>query len=164
MKNSRIPWVQTGYSLIGTREVAGKGNNPKIMAWAKVTQLQKTYTADSIPWCGLFQAFTLIDNGIPAVKDPLWALNWRSFGTNAGEKFGAIAVFTRQGGGHVGILVGHEKNYYHILGGNQNDMVNVSKIAKSRCVGLRCPIGFERFLVEPLPNRVLNAPITTNER
>lgn len=165
MKNSRIPWVQTAYSLIGTREAPGKENNEEIMTWARVAQLEKTYTADSIPWCGLFQAFILVDNGIVPVKDPLWALNWRNYGVAVPTlTFGGIAVFTRPGGGHVGILVGHEKNYYHILGGNQSDMVNVSRIAKNRLVAMRWPRGFEKFIGEPLPNRVLNAPITTNER
>ena len=44
------------YKLIGTAETIGKDNNPKILDWADQLGLKKTYTADEIPWCGLFMA------------------------------------------------------------------------------------------------------------
>ena len=41
-------------------------------------------------------------------------------------------TFKRKGGGHVGIYVGEDNTHYHVLGGNQNNSVSVSRIAKSR--------------------------------
>jgi hypothetical protein len=45
---------------------------------------------------------------------------------------GDILTFKRNGGGHVGIYVGEDAAYYHVLGGNQNNSVSVSRIAKNR--------------------------------
>jgi hypothetical protein len=45
---------------------------------------------------------------------------------------GDILTFKRNGGGHVGIYVGEDNTHYHVLGGNQNNQVNVMRIAKNR--------------------------------
>jgi cell wall-associated NlpC family hydrolase len=45
---------------------------------------------------------------------------------------GDVLTFKRNGGGHVGIYVGEDQTHYHVLGGNQNNSVNVARIAKSR--------------------------------
>jgi hypothetical protein len=51
-------------------------------------------------------------------------------------------VFKRAGGGHVGFYVGEDKDAYHILGGNQSDMVSVARVAKDRHVDARWPSTF----------------------
>ena len=48
-------------------------------------------------------------------------------------------VFSRTGGGHVGFYVGEDKDAYHILGGNQSDMVSIARVAKDRHVATRWP-------------------------
>ena len=40
----------------GVRETAGARNTPEIMAWAKEVRFERDYTADSIPWCGLWMS------------------------------------------------------------------------------------------------------------
>jgi cell wall-associated NlpC family hydrolase len=50
---------------------------------------------------------------------------------------GDVLVFTRKGGGHVGIYVGQDKSCYHVLGGNQGDRVSIVRIEKTRCIGVR---------------------------
>jgi cell wall-associated NlpC family hydrolase len=45
---------------------------------------------------------------------------------------GDILTFKRNGGGHVGIYAGEDATHYHVLGGNQNNSVSVTRIAKSR--------------------------------
>ena len=50
-------------------------------------------------------------------------------------------MFSRAGGGHVGFYVGEDRFYYRVLGGNQQNAVNVMRIAKSRCVAIRWPKG-----------------------
>ena len=93
--------------LYGIREIVGAKHNPAIMGWAKETGLQNIYTADEIPWCGLFVAVVMQRANRPVVKDPLWALNWGNFGVAVGEPmFGDILTFVRPGGGHVGFYVG----------------------------------------------------------
>ena len=119
--------------LINTKEVVGKVHNPVIMAWAKDLSLQKIYTADEIPWCGLFIAYVCHKAGVDVIDKPLWALSWAKWGTEVKEPMlGDILTFKRDGGGHVGIYVGEDQDCYHVLGGNQGNAVSVTRILKSR--------------------------------
>lgn len=119
--------------LLGTKEVVGKQHNPVILGWAKELGLQKVYTADEIPWCGLAIAYAAHKAGLEVVDKPLWALSWAKWGTEVKEPMlGDILTFKRDGGGHVGIYVGEDKDCYHVLGGNQGNAMSVSRIVKSR--------------------------------
>jgi uncharacterized protein (TIGR02594 family) len=118
---------------IGTKEIVGKQHNKKILAWAEAIGLKSVYTNDEIPWCGLFIAYCCHAQGLDVVKHPLWALNWNKFGNVAQvPMLGDVLTFTRNGGGHVGIYIGEDTTCYHVLGGNQNNQVNVMRIEKSR--------------------------------
>ena len=55
------------YKLIGTKEIVGKDHNPKILQWAKDLGMEKTYTNDEIPWCGLFMAHVCRLAGVDGV-------------------------------------------------------------------------------------------------
>lgn len=126
--------------LYGTIETPGKASNPTILAWAKETGLG-AYSTDSIPWCGLFVAVVALRAGWARPPSPLWALDWLKFGAPTNPAMlGDVLVFKRDGGGHVGLYVGEDKaGYYHVLGGNQSDAVNIKRIEKKRCVGVRRP-------------------------
>jgi uncharacterized protein (TIGR02594 family) len=54
---------------------------------------------------------------------------------------GAILVFDRAGGGHIGFYVGEDAGHYFILGGNQGNAVSVMKLGKSRLLASRWPKG-----------------------
>jgi len=119
--------------MMGTKEIVGKQHNPEILRWAQVLGLQKFYNADEIPWCGLAMAYAAKMAGLEYPSQPLWALNWANFGTQVTEPMlGDILTFKRDGGGHVGIYVGEDNECYHVLGGNQSNAMNVTRIAKSR--------------------------------
>ncbi len=119
--------------LIGTKEIVGKKHNPIILEWAKELGLEKVYTNDEIPWCGLFAAICAKRAGLEVVKSPLWALSWAKFGTKEEvPMLGDILTFKRNGGGHVGIYVGEDETCFHVLGGNQSNQVNVTRIEKKR--------------------------------
>ena len=119
-------------------EIKGKLNNPTIMSWAKDVGVDKIYTSDEIAWCGLFVAKVIKKAGFEIVKDPLWALNWSKFGTKQSvAMLGDVLVFKRDGGGHVGFYIAEDKNYFHVLGGNQSNSVSITRIAKNRCVAIR---------------------------
>ena len=128
--------------LYGTKEIVGKQHSKEILSWAKEVGLEKTYISDETAWCGLYLGIVVKRAGFDIVKDPLWARNWNNFGTSQKTAMlGDILVFTRPGGGgHVGFYVGEDSTCYHVLGGNQSNMVNTTRILKSRCIGIRrCP-------------------------
>ena len=80
--------------------------------------------------------------GLPVAKNWFRAKDWATYGSNLRSTHvapGAILVFARQGGGHVGFYVGEDNVYYHVLGGNQANSVNVMRLAKMRCIAIRWP-------------------------
>jgi len=126
--------------LFGTTESVGNINNPVIMGWAKELGIQNVYTADSIPWCGLYAAIVIHRAARPVVDQPLWALNWNKFGVRVTTPMlGDVLTFTRKSGGHVGFYVGEDDTAYHVLGGNQGNKVSVARIAKLRLSQARRP-------------------------
>lgn len=119
--------------MLGVKEIVGKQHNPVIMGWAKELKMEKIYVSDEIPWCGLAIAYACFKAGTEVVKAPLRALSWAEYGNKVEEPMlGDILTFKRDGGGHVGIYVGEDKECYHVLGGNQGNSMSVSRIVKSR--------------------------------
>lgn len=134
LKNETAPKILVeAVKHIGIKEIVGSKHNPIILDWAKALKLSAIYTNDEIPWCGLFVAYCAHAQGLQVVERPLWALNWAKYGTEVSEPMlGDVLTFKRDGGGHVGIYVGEDDKYYHVLGGNQSNSVSVTRIAKSR--------------------------------
>lgn len=125
-------------NLYGTKEAPGSANNPVIIGWAH--EVHTTYPGDSVAWCGLFQSLVAKRAGwdYHPQGNALWAKNWATWGTpQKTAMLGDVLVFTRDGGGHVGQYVGEDETSYHVLGGNESDMVNIVRIAKSRCIAIR---------------------------
>jgi uncharacterized protein (TIGR02594 family) len=136
-------WMLTAKRLMGTEEYS-EGDNQDILQWARDLggSVAKDYKHDSIAWCGLFVAYCFFANGIDPVKDPLWALNWAKWQTHVDPGYGSLLVFKRSGGGHVGYYISEDSYSYHVLGGNQSDEVNVSKVSKAQLVSSRWPTAY----------------------
>jgi uncharacterized protein (TIGR02594 family) len=137
-------WLREARRFMGLKEVAGAGSNSLIMSWAKALGgwVARYFTHDGIPWCGLFighiMAATLPEELLPS--NPLSAKAWTGFGRALTvPAIGAVMVFTRTGGGHVGLYLGETATAYRILGGNQSDSVSVTWIAKTRLAAIRWP-------------------------
>ena len=152
---AELPWMIEANRLVGTTEIAGKGHSPVIIGWAEALDL--SYAADETPWCGLFVCHcltaTLPDAPVPT--PPLAARSWQRFGKTVPPQFGAVLVFWRgskQGwSGHVGFYWGEDDLCYHVLGGNQSNQVNITRVAKTRLLSARWPAdlpakGARRFM------------------
>lgn len=134
------PWLDIAKSHMGLREIPGPKHSPIILRWLR--DLKAWWSEDETPWCGTFVAHCMKEVGLPIPKLWMRAKEWASYGTALGPDRlapGAILVFNREGGGHVGFYVGEDRAYYHVLGGNQSNGVNVMKLTKSRCVATRWP-------------------------
>ncbi len=161
---TELVWMTVATNLIGTKELPGSANNKEILKWAKSLEMQKEYNADSIPWCGLFVAYCVSEAGIDPIQAPLWARNWAKWGIEKAPAFGCTLVFSRDGGGHVGFAVSQDSDTYHVLGGNQSDAVNITRIAKNRLISCRWPS--ERpnsYPKVPLPMKKFDGKISRNE-
>lgn len=140
-------WLAAARAKLGTREAPGAANSPTIMGWAKrlgTKVLGMVYNADSVPWCGLFVAACVAEDGLAPAPIAVRAKSWATWGQNLrADRLapGAVLVFERQGGGHVGFYVGERPDAYRVLGGNQGDKVSLAWIEKARCVARRWPEG-----------------------
>lgn len=142
--DSDLPWMKVARSLLGIKEIPGRKSTQEIIDWAEELggEAAKIYDNDDIPWCSLYVAHVMQKVGQEVTNSPLWALSWRNWGDKLSEpSYGAIMVFKRTGGGHVGFYVSEDSDYYHILGGNQGNMVCIKAISKDNCVGMRWPPG-----------------------
>ena len=137
----------TGLQHFGCLEHKGRDNNPDITKWAKEVggKVAEVYLNDEIPWCGLFVAMCAKRSGYELPKEPLWALNWSTFGNRQSvAKLGDVLTFIRRTStgakaGHVAVYVGEDETAYHTLGGNQSDCVCITRMAKSRLYAIRRP-------------------------
>ncbi len=137
-----MKWMDVANALKGTKEVPGSVNNPVIIGWAKGLGgwIGQYYTKDEIPWCGLFVAHCVKQAGLSFSQKSLSAREWMNWGVPCEPQYGAIMVFGRQGGGHVGFYLSEDATSYIILGGNQRDSVTAdAKLSKERFLGARWP-------------------------
>lgn len=169
---TELPWISEARKYIGLREQTGKNDHPLLdKGWL-------SFGAKWLfgqPWCGLFVAHCLRSAGRYVV--PLWfrARAWECDKMTRLDNpaYGCIVTFTRQGGGHVGFVVGIDNNgNLMVLGGNQSNAVSIAPFAVSRVTGYFWPsrvIGDSVQPSHPLLNRyrlpVLqsNGQVSTNE-
>lgn len=160
-----LPWIVEGKKVFGLHEI---NDNAKLKTWLR-SDGKALGDPKALPWCGDYTE-TAIKNSLPdepftgAVgKNPYWARNWLKFGKPTEPCYGAVIVFSRGKGGHVGFVVGEDDTDYYVLGGNQGNSVNVVRISKDRFLGCTWPItysGNKRPLPKMTPN---NLPRTTDE-
>jgi uncharacterized protein (TIGR02594 family) len=133
-------WMIEARARIGEKEIPGPRHNRWIAeGWKRLGA--GWFTDDETPWCGLFVAHCIEAAGLPFPKMFPRAKAWADWGQPCSPTVGAVVVFGRQGGGHVGFLVGENALNYYVLGGNQSNAVNITPIAKSRMLAIRWPDG-----------------------
>lgn len=124
----------------GVREIPGAPTAPAIAKW--LAELKAWWRDDETPWCGVFVAHCMQSVGIKPPKAWYRAKGWLDWGTPmAHPAVGCVVIFERDGGGHVGLVVGRaaETNCLMVLGGNQGDAVRVSAFDPRRAIGFRWP-------------------------
>ena len=156
---SEFPWMAEAYKHLGLTEIPGKQHNPTILRW--IRGLGGWFTDDETPWCGTFNAHCLRTAGIAVPKHWYRAKAYLEWGVPCSARVGAVAIFGRKGGGHVGFVVGEGDSNLYILGGNQRNQVNITPIATSRLLGIRWPHD-QALGMTSLP-RMTGGRRTTNE-
>lgn len=156
-------WLVRAKSYQGLKEIPGPKHNSKILDW--LAKLGAWWKDDETAWCGTFVAHCVQESGLPIPTHWYRAKAWSNYGSLLRRERlapGAILIFDRQGGGHVGFYVGEDISHYHVLGGNQSNGVNITRIAKSRCVASRWPKD-QPVLAGPVKLTSAGVAVSTNE-
>jgi uncharacterized protein (TIGR02594 family) len=162
-ENLDPPWLAIARRDIGNPENLGPNDSPylrKLLARMNVAWLKGQ------PWCGISLAGWMQQAGQQYPKAYYRAKAWADWGVPVSEPcLGAVVVFDREGGGHVGLCVGYDKATGNllVLGGNQNDMVRVSAFNLSKRPALAYRMPDPRFPRIPLPWIDANAATSTSE-
>ncbi len=132
-------WVKEAQRHIGLKEIPGVKHEPKILQWWKAIRRGGIKT-DEVPWCAAFVGACLEKVGVVSTRFE-GAKSYLGWGAPlAAPIYGCIVVFERDGGGHVGFLVGQDqRGRLMILGGNQNNQVSVAPFERLRVAGYRWP-------------------------
>lgn len=152
----RPPWLDIAESLVGIKEVPGEKSNPIIVQWARDINAPHWYHADAQPWCAVFANKVCQSARLPLSGSGFALLRARSFATwgigLVEPSLGAVLVFTRPGGDHVGFYIGERRSdgALRVVGGNQGDAVSATWIARARLTHIRWPPGIGRPSTGPV--------------
>lgn len=134
------PWLTVARGELGVRERRG-GETARIIEYHAATTLRAT--EDEVPWCSSYVNWCIQRAGLTGTNSAA-ARSWMTWGQPLMvPRPGAIAVFTRDGGGHVAFFLSDGGNAVKVLGGNQSDEVRVSSYPKARLLGYRWPTAAE---------------------
>ena len=130
--------VAKARKYLGHAEIGSTNKSPLIDKWA--TELSGKWLIGQ-PWCGTFMAQIFKEAGLysKVPKDFYRAKAWESAGTKLDKPaYGCIVTFTRDGGGHVGLVVGKTKTgMLKVLGGNQSNAVTIQDFDPKRVTAYR---------------------------
>lgn len=132
-----FPHIAEARKHIGLQEIKGAQHNPEIVQmWKDIKR--GGIKDDETPWCAAFVGAMLERVGIRSTRFES-ARSYLDWGIPMDvPSYGCVAVFTREGGGHVGFVVGQTRNgNLLILGGNQSDAVNIKAFNRDRVSGYR---------------------------
>jgi uncharacterized protein (TIGR02594 family) len=155
------PWVAEARRHIGTREIPGPRHEPKILQWWRAIK-RGGIKDDETPWCAAFVGGCLEVVGIVSTRFE-GARSYLQWGKRLDTaEYGAIAVLGRAGGGHVAFVVGRDSfDRIMLLGGNQNNAVNIAAFPTTRVLGYRWPEPVPMPERRPLP--LMRAAASTSE-
>lgn len=134
------PWVDRARQLIGLSETKGGTHSPEILRmWQDIKR--SGIKDDETPWCAAFVGAMLERVGVLSSRFES-AKSYLTWGVRLdGPAPGCIVVFSRDGGGHVGFVVGQDTaGNLLVLGGNQGDSVSIKSFPRARVTGYRWPV------------------------
>lgn len=124
----------------GVKEIVGPKHNPRVVQYS--TEIGNTWvTTDEVHWCSEFVNWCLLKTGIKGTNSAV-ARSFLTWGEETKTPtLGDIVVFWREpkgsNNGHVGFYINETPDSIRVLGGNQNDAVNIKSFSKTQLLSYR---------------------------
>lgn len=141
--------INIALSQYGVTETVGNQHNQIVLKYFK--EIGHTWvTTDETAWCSAFINWVAHKANVER-SHKLTARSWLKVGTKIKEpKLNDVVIFWRHKKsswkGHVGLFIGYteDKKHIYVLGGNQNNQVNIKTYPTYRLLGFRRlqPINF----------------------
>ena len=124
----------------GTKEVVGIRHNEKVLEYFRESG-HSWVKDDETAWCSAFANYCALLAGYKT-SGKLDARSWLKVGKEVeNAELGDIVVFWRSKKtswkGHVAFYIREDETHIWVLGGNQNNEVNIKPYLKSRLLGYR---------------------------
>lgn len=132
--------LKFAFTQYGVEEIVGNEHNPKIMDYFRICG-HGWVLNDELAWCSAYINWAAIVAGYEHTGK-LDARSWLGVGVSLlTPELGCIVVFWRISFdsiyGHVGLFINQDEHYIYVLGGNQDNQVNISRYPKSKLLGYR---------------------------
>lgn len=137
---NKLDLVKKGLEFIGVKGLAGESHNQTIIDFFKISKFSGIKN-DETAWCSAFMITVATLAGFPT-SGSLMARSWEKIGQNTIKpELGDIVVLWRESiesiYGHVGIFIAKNQTHVWILGGNQDNEVNIKKFPLERVLQYR---------------------------
>jgi len=138
-------WLSVARAFVGVTEFPGPASNPVILRWARAIKAPTWYDGDDKAWCAVFMNRIFLACQLPMAGTGYGLLRAQSFETwgrpLTSPAPGAVLVFTRPSGHHVGLFWAERApDAYRVLGGNQDNAVGEARMARDRLTAIRWPV------------------------
>jgi len=127
-----------------TAEGSGMEDNPEVLKYFDSMGLDGKKLHDSTAWCSAFMNYCHIKTRYKHSGE-LNARSWLSIGNKVNvPKLGDVCIFWREDPylwkGHVGFYINETEYSIRLLGGNQQNMVQIINYPKKRLLDIRRPV------------------------
>lgn len=134
--------LQIALTQYKTLEYPGSKHNPDVLKYFDATRYNGAdWITDETAWCSAFMNWCAEQSGLEKSGE-LNARSWLKVGEEVNEPLpGDVIILWRESKnswkGHVGLFVREKGESVFVLGGNQNNEVNISPYPKDRVLGYR---------------------------
>ena len=123
------------------KEIKGTEDNPDVLKYFDELGFNGAELKDETAWCSAFVNWVCMESGKPH-SCKLNARSWLDVGEDKKEpEFGDVVVFWRESKdswkGHVAFFICERDGWIYVLGGNQNNEVNIKGYPKKRVLSYR---------------------------
>lgn len=133
--------LNNALSQIGVKEYVGNEDNPEVLKYFNEIGFDGSKLKDETAWCSAFVNWVAKVSGCE-YSGKLNARSWLEYGEQVvNPQVGDIVILWRESKytwkGHVGFFIRESNDHIYILGGNQQNEVNILPYKKSRLLQYR---------------------------